>query len=107
QAVIDTLVLAGASVPASASPTEVVALGSAVGGQVGATALRPLAELASTALFAPDEVFDFGGSAGPAAAAEAWRLADAFHRAVRETVGVRQRTARRWSPQGVLADLRR
>ena len=107
QSVIDTLSVAGATVPSAASPTEVVAIGVVVGGSTGATALRPLADLASTALFAPDEVFDFEGSAGPAASAEAWRLADAFDRAVRETVGLGQRTARRWSPRTVLADLRR
>jgi hypothetical protein len=106
QSVIDTLSVAGATVPSAASPTEVVELGSAVGGPVAATALRQLAELASTALFAPDDVFDFEGGAGKSASAEAWRLADAFERSVRETVGIGRRSARRLSPRRVLADLR-
>jgi len=110
---VDALLAVGAPIPASASPTEVVRLGSAAVGErvsdrrprasghgAGVSALRGLANLTELVLFGPG---DRAAGLGPAAVAdEARRLALVVERTAWRTASRRRRLAIRLSARAVL-----
>ncbi|WP_235498495.1 DUF3488 and transglutaminase-like domain-containing protein [Frankia sp. R43] len=88
QCALEALAEAGCTVPAAASPVQVVHLGgtfaaAAQAGPAVEAALRGLADLVTIAIFAPDTALDWDGAAGARAAEEAWRQLDRAERALR------------------------
>jgi Transglutaminase-like superfamily len=113
---VEALLAAGVPVPSSASPAEVVRLGTpAVGGEradgkragaagsaTSVSALRGLANLVTVALFGPDPESSGDSDADRRAATEARRLALTVERAAWRTAPRRRRLAVRLSPRAVL-----